>query len=398
MKGKKIAVILLALIMVLTLLAGCGSGDSDSGKTDSGEAEDPIILGWIGPLTGDNMIWGTAEMQSLTMLIDEANENGGILGRQIEFKTYDNRADAVETTNAAKKAIQQDGCVAIFGCNASTAAIALAEVCNENGIPQIASQATNSKVTQKDDGTVRPYTFRVCLSDPQQGDVMANYAYKELGIETVAILYEIGSDYSLGITQNFTESFTNAGGNVVVTEAYNTGDVDFRAQLTKIAGYEFDALFIPANYKEVGLIANQARSMGITQQLLGPDAWQVDDLFTLAAEAIEGGYFVSSTDITSDALKSFSSQFESVYGYVPSEVGTNAYIAADQFYLLKNAIETAGSTDPEAIRDALEGSVDVQCLTSKITVMPESHNPIRSATIFHIENSQFVSITDYIID
>lgn len=389
-KMRKGLSLLMMLILVVTLClttAGCGSSE-DEGK---------IVLGWIGPLTGDNTIWGTAEMQSLQMLVNEVNENGGIIGKQVELKTYDNRADAVETTNAAKKAIQQDHCVAIFGCNTSTCSIALAEVCEEFGVPQIASTATNSKVTQKDDGSVRPYSFRVCLSDPQMGDIMAQYAYKETGLEKVAILYEIGSDYSLGITQNFTDSFTAAGGEIVTTEAYNSGDVDFRAQLTKISHEEFDALFIPANYKEVGLVANQARSMGIDQQLIGPDAWQVDDLFSLAAEAMEGGYFVSGTDITSDSLKGFSEKFNAEYGYIPSEIGTNAYFAADQFKLLQNAIETAGSADSEAIRDALEQSSEVQCLTSKITVIPETHNPIRTATIFTIKDSKFVRVTDYTI-
>lgn len=384
----KVLTLGLALIMCLSLTA-CG------GETD--QPEDAIVLGWIGPLTGDNTIWGTAEMQSLQMLVDETNEAGGILDKQIVLKTYDNRGDPVETTNAAKKAIQQDGCVGLFGCNASACAIALSEVCEEFKIPQIATTATNSKLTQDDDGTVHEYTFRVCLSDPQMGDVMAQYAYQELGIHSVAIIYEIGSDYSLGVTQNFTDSFTAQGGTVVASEAYNTGDVDFRAQLTNIASMDFDALFIPANYKEVGLVANQARSMGIDQQLIGPDAWQVDDLFSLAAEAMEGGYFVSGTDITSDSLQDFSDRFYALYDYYPSEVGTNAFFAADAFMLMKNAIETAGTVDSTLIRDALENTEGLQCLTSEITVLPESHNPLRSATIFTIQDSSFVRVTDYML-
>lgn len=384
----KVLTLGLALIMCLSLTA-CG------GETD--QPEDAIVLGWIGPLTGDNTIWGTAEMQSLQMLVDETNEAGGILDKQIVLKTYDNRGDPVETTNAAKKAIQQDGCVGLFGCNTSTCAIALSEVCEEFKIPQISATATNSKLTQDDDGTVHEYTFRVCLSDPQMGDLMAQYAYQELGIHSVAIIYEIGSDYSLGVTQNFTDSFTAQGGTVVASEAYNTGDVDFRAQLTNIASMDFDALFIPANYKEVGLVANQARSMGIDQQLIGPDAWQVDDLFSLAAEAMEGGYFVSGTDITSDSLQDFSDRFYALYDYYPSEVGTNAFFAADAFMLMKNAIETAGTVDSTLIRDALENTEGLQCLTSEITVLPESHNPLRAATIFTIQDSSFVRVTDYML-
>lgn len=375
--------ILVLALSVSTLLTGCGKNN------------DKIVLGWIGPLTGEMTIWGTAEMQALTMAVEDTNAAGGLLGKEVELKTYDNRGDAVETTNAAKKAIQQDGCIALFGCNTSACAIALSEVCAQFNIPQIATTATNSKLTQDDDGTLHPYTFRVCLSDPQMGDVMAQYAYKEMGLRSVAIIYEIGSDYSLGVTQNFTDSFVKCGGNVVITEAYNSGDVDFRAQLTKIANTDFDALFIPANYKEVGLVANQARNMGITQQLIGPDAWQVDDLFALAADAMEGGYFVSGTDITSDALKAFSEKFHEKFDYYPSEIGTNAFFATDAFLMMKNAIETAGEANSEKIRDALENTKELQCLTSKITVMPQNHNPLRSATIFTIKDAAFVRVTDF---
>lgn len=171
--------------------------------------------------------------------------------------------------------------------------------------------------------------------------------------------------------------------------------MDFRAQLTKIANTDFDALFIPANYKEVGLVANQARNMGITQQLIGPDAWQVDDLIALAADAMEGGYFVSGTDITSDALKAFSEKFHEKFDYYPSEIGTNAFFATDAFLMMKNAIETAGEANSEKIRDALENTKELQCLTSKITVMPQNHNPLRSATIFTIKDAAFVRVTDF---
>lgn len=405
-KQRTLSIILILALLCGALFTGCGEKEAETVTpssekeaetvTPGGEKEaETITLGWIGPLTGDMTIWGTAEMQAITIAIEEVNEEGGILGKQVELKTYDNRGDAVETTNAAKKAIQQDGCIAIFGCNTSSTAIALSEVCTDLKIPQIATTATNSKLTQNDDGTVHPYTFRVCLSDPQMGDVMAQYAFKEMGLRKVAIIYEIGSDYSLGVTQNFTDSFTNCGGEIVISEAYNTGDVDFRAQLTKIAQADFEALFIPANYKEVGLVANQARSMGITQQLIGPDAWQVDDLFDLAAEAMEGGYFVSGTDITSESLKGFGDKFKERWDYYPSEVGTNAYFATDAFIMLKSAIEAAGSVDSEAIRDELEKTTDLQCLTSKITVMPENHNPLRSATIFTIKDSSFVHVTEF---
>ena len=137
-------------------------------------------------------------------------------------------------------------------------------------MPFITSIATNSKITMTDEGEVRPWAFRACLSDPQSGAILGQYAVNECGYKKIAIIYEIGSDFSIGVTDEFSKSVEGAGGEIVASEAYNTGDVDYRAVLTKIrnAG-DFDALYIAAGYyKQIGLIANQARELGIEQPFL----------------------------------------------------------------------------------------------------------------------------------
>lgn len=296
-KFKRIAAAAMATAMALSV-AACGGSKKDSDK---------IILGYMGPLTGESALWGEVESNTLKMLVEETNANGGIIGKQIELKIYDNRGDAVETTNAARKALQNDGVVAFIGPDSSSGAIALAEVCEEYKVPHITTTGTNYKVTQREeDGSVRPYAFRICLSDPQLGDIMGGYAKDKLGYQKVAILYEISSEYSLGITQNFTNSFEAKGGQVTITEAYKTGDVDFRAQLSKIKEKgDFDALMIPANYKEVGLIAKQARSLGIEVPFLGVDAWMMQDLFEIAKDEVQDAVFPCAMDVNDESLQEF---------------------------------------------------------------------------------------------
>lgn len=159
-KLKKLAALCLTAAFTIGLV-GCGG---------SSKKEDTIVLGYIGPLTGESALWGEVESNTLKMLVEETNANGGIIGKQIDLKIYDNRGDAVETTNAARKAIQNDGVVAFIGPDSSSGAIALDEVCDEYGIPHITTTGTNYKVTQREeDGSVRKYAFRICLSDPQLG-------------------------------------------------------------------------------------------------------------------------------------------------------------------------------------------------------------------------------------
>lgn len=385
-KLKKLMALCLAAAFILSL-AGCGSS----------KKEDTIVLGYIGPLTGESALWGEVESNTLKMLVEETNANGGIIGKQIDLKIYDNRGDAVETTNAARKAIQNDGVVAFIGPDSSSGAIALDEVCDEYGIPHITTTGTNYKVTQREeDGSVRKYAFRICLSDPQLGDIMGGYAIDKLGYKKVAILYEITSEYSLGITQNFTDAFETKGGEIVASEAYKTGDVDFRAQLSKIKEIgDFDALMIPANYKEVGLIAQQARSLGIEAPFLGVDAWMMQDLFEIAKDEVQGAIFPCAMDVNAESLQEFKTAFQEKWDMDPDKGGTDAYLAYDCFELIKYAIEKAGEADPDKIRDEMENAKDVQCLTSVISMDPETHNPIRTASIFQIQGTEFVKLDEY---
>ena len=385
-KLKKLMALCLAAAFILSL-AGCGSS----------KKEDTIVLGYIGPLTGESALWGEVESNTLKMLVEETNANGGIIGKQIDLKIYDNRGDAVETTNAARKAIQNDGVVAFIGPDSSSGAIALDEVCDEYGIPHITTTGTNYKVTQREeDGSVRKYAFRICLSDPQLGDIMGGYAIDKLGYKKVAILYEITSEYSLGITQNFTDAFETKGGEIVASEAYKTGDVDFRAQLSKIKEIgDFDALMIPANYKEVGLIAQQARSLGIEAPFLGVDAWMMQDLFEIAKDEVQGAVFHCAMDVNAESLQEFKTAFQEKWDMDPDKGGTDAYLAYDCFELIKYAIEKAGEADPDKIRDEMENAKDVQCLTSVISMDPETHNPIRTASIFQIQGTDFVKLDEY---
>lgn len=390
---KKLVALCLIAVMLFSISA-CGNSGTGSGD---GEESETIVLGYIGPLTGESAIWGMVESYACQMLVEKTNEEGGILGKQVELKVYDNRGDSVETTNAARKAILNDGVVAFIGPDSSSGAIALDEVCAEYGIPHVTTCGTNYKVTQnEEDGSVRPYSFRICLSDPQLGDIMAGYAYDVLGYEKVAILYELSSEYSLGITQNFTDAFEAKGGEIVITEAYNTGDVDFRAQLTKIKEFgDYDALMIPANYKEVGLTAVQARAMGIDCPLIGVDAWAMQDLFEIAGEELKGGVFPTAMDLTDEGLNEFREWFKEEWDMDPDSAGTDAYFAADIFMLIKHAIETEGSATSEAIRNGLEKATDVQLLTSVVTMNPETHNPVRTASIMEVGEGEFVKIDEY---
>lgn len=380
MRKKVVSLVSVILVLTMLLLTACGS------KTEA-PAEETIKIGWIGSLTGDQAVWGTCESNTIKMLIEEVNAKGGILGKQVEGIYYDTKGDAAEAVNATKRLITQDGVVAILGPNASGQAISISAVLEQYKVPDIATVATNPKVTVADDGKVKEYNFRVCFIDPYQGAVAAGYAYDKLGLKNAAVLYDVASDYSQGFTEYFEKTFTEKGGKIVAKEGFKEGDVDFRPQLSKIKEANPDVILMPYYYKEVALSANQARELGITATLIGGDGWPSDQLMTMAKDAIEGSYIVNHLDFNDPEVKPLQDAYKAKYNL---SMELNGYMANDAFLLLQAAITAANSTDPAKITEALT-QVSVEGVTGTIQLSEENHNPVgKQAAIVKIENGGYV--------
>ena len=377
---KKFLTLISVLLIFTMIITACANGGTKA-------KDETIKIGWIGSLTGDQAVWGTCESNTVKMLIEEVNANGGILGKQVEGIYYDTKGDAAEAVNATKRLVSQDGVVAIIGPNASGQAISISSVLEQYKVPDIATVATNPKVTVNDDGSVKAYNFRVCFIDPYQGAVAAGYAYDRLGLRNAAVLYDVASDYSQGFTEFFEKTFTEKGGKIVAKEGFKEGDVEFKPQLSKIKDANPDMILMPYYYKEVALSANQARELGIDAVLIGGDGWPSEQLMTMAADAIEGSYVVNHLDFNDPEVKPLQEKYTAKYNLA---MELNGYMAHDAFLLLQAAIEDAKSADPVKITESLT-KVTVQGVTGTIKISPEDHNPIgKEAAIVKIESADYI--------
>lgn len=382
---RKISLLLAIVLIAAMALTGCSKPAPAGGEAAEEEAG-IIKVGWMGSLTGDQAVWGHCEFDTVKMLIEEANEAGGILGMKLEAVGYDTKGDAQEAVNVAKRLTGQDKVIAIIGPNASGNAIPIAPVCEEAKIPDIATVATNPKVTVVD-GRVNPYSFRVCFIDPYQGAVAAGYAFDVLGFTKAAILYDVADDYSQGLTEFFEEYFVKKGGTIAKKEGFKFGDVDFRPQLSKIKEAEPEVLFLPIFFKEVSLIANQARELGITVPLMGGDGLPSEQLFTMAKDAVQGTYIVNHVDYDDPDVADLKSRYKNKYG---KEMELNGYLAHDAFVLLMDSIERAGVADSVKVTEALETG-DVVGVTGRIKINKDTHNPDgKEAAIVKIEGDKYV--------
>lgn len=364
----------LATTVAALLFTACGK------KADSNE----ILIGEFGALTGPIATFGQNTHKGVMMAVDEINAAGGVLGKQIRLLVEDDQGKPEEALTAVTKLISKDRVVALIGEFASSNSLAAAPFAQQSRIPMLSHGSTNPKVTQVGD-----YIFRACFIDPFQGEVMAKFTSETLKLKRVAILRDIKSDYSVGLADYFTRSFTAAGGEIVADESYSAGDKDFNAQLTSLRQKNPEAVFIPGYYTEIGLIARQARRLGIQAVLLGGDGWDSEKLWEIGGEALNGSFFSNhySVDNPAPEIQDFVEKFKARYdGSAPD---AQAALAYDATHMLAAAITRAGSEDPKAIRDALAETKDFPGVTGTIT-LNENRDAVKSAVVLEVRDGSFV--------
>lgn len=359
---KKFAFAALAAA-ALFALASCGKKDSDS-----------ITIGGIFPLSGNVSVYGVECKNGIDLAIEEINAAGGVNGKKLVLVSEDDEGNPDKTVNAFQKLTTKDGVKIVIGSLTSGCTKAVTSRAQAQKILQIAPAATAPDITDAGD-----YIFRACFIDPFQGTVGGKFAAENLAAKNAAILYDIGNDYSVGLTENFEKTFVSLGGKIVAKESYATNDKDFNAQLTKIKTANPDVLYLPDYYNVVSLIAKQARAQGINVALVGADGW--DGLTSNAGDEVLNGFYSNhyAVDSTSPAVQKYVAAFKAKYNKAPNAFAALGY---DSVYLLKDAILKAGSADSTAVKNAL-AAIKGDYVTGNLS-FDSKRNPIKAAVMLEL--------------
>jgi branched-chain amino acid transport system substrate-binding protein len=383
MRKSKLVSLMLVIVILAMSLTACGKKASD----------DTIKIGYVGALSGETAVWGQAGLNGMLLTAKEINEAGGILGKQIEIVGLDGRGDPTDSVNAFRRLATEEEVIAVIGTNFSSCNIAMAPIADQLEVPLIATAASNPKVTVDEDGNLHPYSFRIGFIDPFQGQVLANLASNELGAMTAGVIYDIGSDYSTGLAQYFEEQFVANGGEIVAKVEGHSGDNDFRSQLSVIAEANPDVIMVPWIYKDVALIANQARELGITAPLLGGDGWDSPELIAMAADAIEGSFYTSQPSFANPVTQPYADAYMAEYDNLVPE--TEALFGHDGLYWIKDALERAGEASKPALREALENTTQFDGLMGSMSIDPATHNPAKPASVYTFTDGERIWYGDY---
>ncbi len=428
MKLKKLLAFMLALCLCFSL-AACSSSDSSSDAEDTEAAEEAegeeeeeeeaeegeeaeeaeeeeeseeaaapsegeIVIGILGPQTGDVAQYGIAVHDGAQMYIDELNAAGGINGKTITTVVYDEEGDNTKAVTGYNSLLDS-GCVAIIGSVTTGPTIAAVDASQAEQTPMITASATAIAVTYNEEtDTVYQNMFRSCFIDSFQGQVMATFAQEELGAETAAVLYDNGDTYSTGVYEAFESECEELGIDLVAVESYASGATDYSSQLTNIAAQDPDVLFLPVYYNDVALIATQAADAGITANMLGVDGWDTVLEVVTDASLLDDSYYCSgySVEDTSEAVQTFLASYEDVYGEVPNMFAAQGYDAAAILCDAITVVEEAGETEygseeyQQAIIDAM-AATDADYVTGHV-VYNDHNDPEKSAAIINIKDGE----------
>ncbi len=369
---------------------GCNSGGKEgdtSGSTAGGTAnsdQPPIKIGMIASLNGENQPWGVDSKKGAEMAVEEFNAAGGLDGRKVELIVEDTGSKPEGGKAAADKLVGKDEVWAVVGEVASGITLQAADVCQEAGVPLVAVGATRVDLTEKGD-----CIFRACFTDNFQGAALAKFAYDDLHLKNVAVLTDRKLPYSTGLSDMFKQVFISLGGKIATEEFYDSGNIDFKAQLTNIKSKNPDGLFCSGYFTEVGPIARQRATIGLNVPMLGGDGWDSTKLLDSGGDGIIGGYFLNHYHNSENRpeVKTFVENFTKKFGAEPATaMGALGYDATN---VVLTALKDSKAKNAGELKTAISKVAGMKGVSGVITIGPD-RNAQKPGLILKVTKEGFV--------
>ncbi|PXV87740.1 amino acid/amide ABC transporter substrate-binding protein (HAAT family) [Lachnotalea glycerini] len=388
-KVKKIMALGLAATLTFASMTGCSSksdtnsgSNSDSG-TASGTSDETFVIGGIGPLTGDAASYGISVKQGAEIAVKEINEAGGVkVGdktMQLELKFEDDQATADKAVTAYNT-LMDGGMNVLLGCVTTGSCLAVVDLAKEDNILMLTPSGSAAEITKNDN------VFRLCFTDPLQGETMAEHMITDLHYKNIAVIYKNSDEYSTGVYEAFAAKVAELGGTITTAEAFADGE-DFNTQLTSIKGTDAEAIFAPIYYNDAAHVVTQAADLSITLPFFGSDGWDgILDTVTDKA-TVEGATFLSPFFSGEETAADFVANYEKAYNTTPDQFAADGY---DGVYVFKSALEQAKTTESADLISAMT-QIKVDGLTGTGISFSATGEPQKAAKFIKIENGEYAA-------
>lgn len=366
--------LLVCLALMMSVVAGCGGGTSGEPAGDA--SGDVIKLGYLGAKTGAVANYGIPAEKGMIMAIEEINAAGGVLGKQLEGIYEDNKGETTEITTITQRYITRDKVAALVGDPCTGLTIAAAKIAQDNEIVLFSGGATGNGVVEVGD-----YIFRNTLLDAYAGPIVVDWMLNTKGWTDIAVITSMNNGYSTALTPVFVNAIKEKGGNIVIEESVNDGDIDFTAQVTNIKNADPDVIVFTGYYTEAALLLAEVQKKGLDLCLVGGDGLYGLELGKLGGSAVENKvmfYCGFSSDDPSPETAAFIEAYRDRWNEDPDMFSAQFY---DAVYILAHAMEAAQSADPKVFKDQLTTLKNYPGVSGATSIDPETREPIKG-TVF----------------
>ena len=376
---KKIIALMLAVLMVVSM-AACGS-KKEAASSASGDGD--VLLGLIGPMTGDYANYGTSVRNGAQIAVDEINAAGGVNGWTFTLSAQDSQGDPDSAVSAYNK-LMDDGMDVSLGCVFSGEATSVITAAKADDI-LIVTPSSSAKVCIEGNDNA----FRVCFNDPAQGTASADYIVDNNLGSKVAVFYQSDIDYSAGLYETFKAEAAVKGLEIVEEQTFTDGTkTDFSTQINAIRDSGCDVVFLPIYAAEASVFLTQAQGKLDNVVYFGCDG--LDGIQTKVSDLtmIEGLMMLTpfAADAQDDMTKAFVAKYDELYKAIPDQFAADGY---DAVYVVKAVMEATGKTPADegftaALVEAMH-SVTVEGLTGTMT-WDETREPNKAAKAMVFQN------------
>ncbi|MHA6668759.1 ABC transporter substrate-binding protein [Homoserinimonas sp. A447] len=368
---------------VALALTGCGASNLGGGDDDATSDDGPIRIGAVLDITGVGASLGVPEQNTLNMLADQLNEDGGLDGREVELIIEDNQSTEDGAARATTKLIEGDDVDLIIGASRTGPSIAMRPIAESAEIPMI-SIAANVAIVEGSEWVFKTAQNDVIVLERILADA------EEMGYTKLALIRD-ATGFGEGVADTITELGADHGVELVMTEAFEPSATDFTPQMTSVRGSDADAVLIWGITPSAGLAQAAYMKLSVNKPVYQSHGVANAAFFDAAGDAATGAIApmgrllvvdqLPSDDPQREVIEQFKADYSAEFGEQPSSFAGHAY---DAWHIAINAISEVG-TDPDELRDAIEKTDGFVGISGIFTMTPEDHSGLDASALILAE-------------
>ncbi len=312
-------------------------------------ADETVKVGIILPLTGEKAKFGEIEKRSFELALDEINQAGGVNGKKVTFVFEDDTGRPDVARSAAEKLITKDKVVMLGGGYGSSETFAIAGVAQQNKIPFLVNTGSDNKITEQG----WEYVFRLNQPVSEYPKGLSSFLTEVVKPKTAAILYE-NTNFGTSGSKEFEKLCGELGIQVVMSEGYEHGGVDFKPLLVKVKEKKPDLVYMISYVMDAALLMRQSMELRLTPKLFvgGGAGFTLPEFQKNAGKAAEMVFSATLwyQTLTYPGAKEYYDKYVAKYNSETEYHGAQAYAAA---YVIADALKRAKSMKAEDVREAL---------------------------------------------